>query len=447
MDTEKLQMPGMCPPALSYDIWHLITSILWENGEGPDRRDLLPLSSTCKVLRQWIAPRIFRCIRLHNTVKSGAAVRAISQGSMKDYVKELRYMGTVSPANDNDRSLEEVYPPEVNAVLSNLASFPNLERLHISFPYDGHGTWDEIWEDFGNEFIDDAEAVAEAETEFSWRGMMAASYRAIASNYAPDRCPNGTDHLPLSIEIKELPMYAVSTFTSLHWPHFISQLTSFTLSFPRMDNGAGWNLNKHLGYYGFVENLPFWFFDHLRRVEHFEFDPAVSGILGEMGETGIFQASAPKIRSVKFTNHAICAELQDFLVRHMATLERISLYHCHATSTEPATPWAEFLEALFNASPPRLREFELVHEDGESKEEILGFNSHWADKELVEQAKAKIRNEPGAEAFPYVYLSDKYGFRGNMEDDAMTRFLEGGDDRAYKRLMEVVRKNRDLPIL
>ncbi|KAL4861080.1 hypothetical protein BDV12DRAFT_204388 [Aspergillus spectabilis] len=440
-------MEALRPPTLSYDMWYLIIGILWENGEELYHRDLIPLSSTCKALRQLIAPRIFRAICLHNTAKSGAAVRAISQGSLAGYVKELQYMGTVSPENDTNRPLEEVYPPDVDHLLSNLAFFPKLERLHISFPYDSHSVWDEIWEDFNDDFIDDPEKAKADENEFSWRGIMAASYRAIASNYEPERCPTGTDHLPLCFEIEELPMYMASTFASPSWTHFMSQLKSFTLSFPRMDNGAGWNLNKHQGYYGFTENLPFWFFDHLKSVEHFEFDPAASGILGEAGDAntyniGVFQATMPKIRSLKFTNIAICEELRDFCVRHIGTLEKISLHQCHAAG-RPWMLWGDFFEALVEASPPRLREFELVHENGDSKDEILDVGGYWADKGLVEQTKAKIQNEPEAEVFPYGYLNDKYGFRGSSENEGMTHFLEGGDDRAYKKLTKVVWKNRD----
>ncbi|KAL3475105.1 hypothetical protein BJX99DRAFT_230247 [Aspergillus californicus] len=431
--------------ALSYDIWYLIIGILWENSTELYHRDLIPLSSTCKSLRQLIAPRTVRAICLHNTAKSGAAVRALSQGSLARYVKELRYIGTISPENDNDRPLEEVYPPDVAHVLSNLALFPTLERLHISFPHADPDSWDELWEDLCDALVDDPEEVKAAETEFSWRGLMAGSYAAIASNYAAEQCPNGTGHLPLCFEIQELPVYMASPFASPSWTHFLAQLKSFTLSFPHMDNGAGWNLNKHEAFYGLTENIPFWFFDHLKSVERFEFDPADSGILGEAGDAncfpiGIFQATMPRIRSLKLANITICTELSDFCVRHIATLEAISLRECHAAG-RPWMSWGGFFEALVAASPPRLRQLELVHEAGDSKEEILDIDGYWADAGLVEQTKAKIQNEPEVQAFPYGYLDDKYGFRGPSTNEGMTYFLEGGDDRAYKKLMNVL--NRD----
>ncbi|PGH28103.1 hypothetical protein AJ80_00361 [Polytolypa hystricis UAMH7299] len=128
--------------------------------------------------------------------------------------------------------MEEVYPPELDNVLSNLTLFSNLEKITVDFPFD----YDENIV-FDDPLVVGLQEVAIIESEDSWRELMAASFRAIARN-----SPENLAQLS-SLTIRNLNPVAVSTFSTETFHNFLSRLKSFNLSVRWWNNGVGWNLN------------------------------------------------------------------------------------------------------------------------------------------------------------------------------------------------------------
>ncbi|KAL2819100.1 hypothetical protein BJX63DRAFT_27764, partial [Aspergillus granulosus] len=476
IDSTPNNMHANQPTVLVVDVWYIIVGILCDstateprvdnedNGQSeepenlakktPYLRDLVSLSSTSSWFRAMLAPRIFKTIYLHNTAKSALAVQAIGQGKSSGCVKELQYVCTLTGS-----SLEELYPPEIIPVLSNLACFTSLERLNISFVFDDDS---DLWEVLGDEFLDDFNSdarVAEEQAEKEpWRKSMSSSLRAIASNYDPQRHPNGTDrNLPRGFTIHGLAPIALTTYHEPVWGYFLSQIKSFSMTLPNLDNGAGWQLITQPSYWGFAEYLGPWFFNHLHAAESLSFDPCESGILGDSGDRfdpgiGLHEANMPNLRSVNLSNLALCAELSNFLAQHLSTLESITLRHCHAycyafDNGEASFLWKHLFQVLIAASPPRLTAFEVVDEYEETAK-LLQLHDDWTDKDLVLQAKAKMEREPRVRAFKYAYLDDKYGFRYTQAEEGIKFFLKGEDDMSYKELMAIVERNaRGEPVM
>ncbi|KAL4910839.1 hypothetical protein BDW74DRAFT_172300 [Aspergillus multicolor] len=437
-------------PRVVDDIWYLVIAILTEPAPTPDNShennharhpnftDLLALSSASKGLRNLLAPRLFRTLDLHNNAKSASSVLAVSQGSLARHVKELRYTITCAP----DLPFEELYPPALDSVLTNLSQFPALEKLGMIFPQDRRNDliWDNLWDFANDNFVDDAAEAADEEKATPWRGTMASSYRTIASNYNSNI--DAAQHRSLDFSITNLPLVTASTFSSPQFHTFLSQLNSFTLSLPHLNNGVGWSINTQEIYPGFVDNLPFWFFDHLSSIESFTFDPRETGILGAWQdryrtEIGIFQANMPNLRRLELANVAVCEELSDFVIRHKGTLEVVILRDCHAGERPGSMSWADLFTAVAGAELPRLREVDVQDEGVE-----VEIRDSWRDDAWVKQRLIEVRSQPGVHTFAYGSLDDKYGFLRVSLETVYRRFLEGEDGRAFAEVLRVVERNR-----
>ncbi|CEL08938.1 hypothetical protein ASPCAL12083 [Aspergillus calidoustus] len=455
---------------LVLDVWYIIIAILCDvpapekvdDGERnkapqsfakeiPYLRDLIGLSSTCSEFRSILAPRIFKRITLHNTAKSALAVQAIGQGKFAACVKELQYICTHTGSWEPKTTIEELYPPELSPVLSNLARFTSLERLDIHFAFEGdEDLWNLLSDELVDDFYSDAGVAEERAGEEPWRELMGSSFRAIASGYDPQRSPNV--HVPHSLGIHGLAPITLPIYYEPAWGSFLSGVKSFTMTIPYLENGAGWCVITQPSYSGFAEYLGSWFFNHLRSAESISFDPSETGILGDMRDRydasiglqdaasiGLHDANMPNLRRVDLANLALCDELVGFLVRHSQTLESITLRDCNGF--EGTMRWKDLFESLIAASLPRLRSLEIIHEDQDDKERLLFLDNNWADQSLVERARRKIESEPGVRPFPYASLSDKYGSRLPHFDTAVQCFLEGEDDRVFKELMVIVERN------
>ncbi|RDW93975.1 uncharacterized protein DSM5745_01297 [Aspergillus mulundensis] len=450
----------MYSAALVDDVWYLVIAILNEHaptpaqtpekshGRHPHFNDLLALSSASKGLRNILAPRLFRTLDLHNNNKSASSVLAVSQGSVARHVKELRYTITCAP----DETFETLYPPALDHMLSNLAHFPNLKKSSMIFPQDPTNAliWDEIWESANDAFVDDPDEAGDEEKVTPWRGVMASSYRALASNHdtktdQPHPSPTSRSNFrKLAFSLSNLPLVTISAFSTPSFQSFLSQLNSFALSLPHLDNGAGWHINTQEIYAGFTENLPFWFFDHLASAESFSFDPRETGILGAWHDRyrfdiGVFQASMPRLRRLELGNVVVCEELSEFCIRHKETLESVTLRACHA-GVGPSMSWADLFTAIVAASPSRLKEFRVLYGPGD--EGALEFREEWRGEPWVEQALAKMNRDPEARVYVYGSLDDKYGFRRVGWEMVYRRFLSGEDERAFAEVMTVIKRNQ-----
>ncbi|KAB8252508.1 hypothetical protein BDV35DRAFT_335374 [Aspergillus flavus] len=455
--------------SLGVDVWYIVLDLLREEvdpddyeddeeEEDPDsawkpknvaRRqpylpDLISLSSTCTWFRVVLAPIIFANLELNNTAKSARSITAIGKGRHAACVKTLRYIG-ICETDQQTSPLEEVYPPEVDQVLSNLHMFGSLDKLTIEFPFDYES--DLLFEYLQSDIFYPENAPLE-ESENTWRGFMAATFRAIVSNYSH---ASSNRRLPLNIEFRDLNIFMVSVYATEPFQSFLSQLKSFDLSLRRWDNGVGWTMITQRIFREFTHYLGPFFFDHLATVEEFSFDPRETGTLGNGGQPycediGLRNTTLPRLRKLTLNNIIICLELRDFLVRHKATLESITLQDCFACDEQAwvygeQIDWRELFTTLAQESFPRLTEFEAVWSD--STLQLLGVDDTWADHRVVQRVREKLDREPDAKVFAYCEVDDKYGVRYCDGIVNQAAFLNGADNLGYLDLMAIVHRNSE----
>ena len=339
--------------------------------------------------------------------------------------------------------MEVVYPPEVDQVLSNLHMFSSLDKFTIEFPFDYES---DLLIDYLQRDILQPEDAPSEESENTWRALMAASFRAIVSNYI-DPSPNR--RLPLSIEFRDLNIFMVSVFTTETFQSFLSQLKTFNLSLRRWDNGAGWTMITQAIFRDFSHYLGPFFFHHLAAVEEFSFDPSETGMLGNGGQAyyediGLRNTTLPRLRKLTLNNIIICLELRDFLVRHKTTLESITFRDCFASDEQPSVhneriEWRELFTTLAQESFPRLTNFQVTWTDSLLK--LLDLGDMWADPRVVQRVREKLDREPDAKIFPYCEVDQKYGVRYCDGTVIQAAFLDGADDQSYLELMAVVQRN------
>ena len=352
---------------------------------------------------------------------------------------------TIVSPDQQTSPLEEVYPPEVDQVLSNLHMFGSLDKLTIEFPFDYES--DLLFEYLQSDIFYPENAPLE-ESENTWRGFMAATFRAIVSNYSH---ASSNRRLPLNIEFRDLNIFMVSVYATEPFQSFLSQLKSFDLSLRRWDNGVGWTMITQRIFREFTHYLGPFFFDHLATVEEFSFDPRETGTLGNGGQPycediGLRNTTLPRLRKLTLNNIIICLELRDFLVRHKATLESITLQDCFACDEQAwvygeQIDWRELFTTLAQESFPRLTEFEAVWSD--STLQLLGVDDTWADHRVVQRVREKLDREPDAKVFAYCEVDDKYGVRYCDGIVNQAAFLNGADNLGYLDLMAIVHRNSE----
>ncbi|KAL4866232.1 hypothetical protein BDV12DRAFT_199424 [Aspergillus spectabilis] len=455
-------MHSTTSPLLVDDIWYILIDILShpppaddsdyeENYDDrwrpkkldkvvPYLRDLINLSSSCKWLRDLLAPRIFGSLYLYNTAKSALSIQAIAKGKHSGYVQSLHYIAACEQDQQNS-PLEQICPPELDTVLSNLSQFPHLRHISVEFPFDYDGEW---WESKSQDYFDPSHERALAEeAENAWLGLMASSFTSLVSN--------SPVHIR-SLEIHHLNIAEISTFTSPEFPRFLSQLQSFNLSIRPWDNGVGWHLNTQQNFDGFADRLGPWFTEHLSSVEEFTLDPSNSSVLGNAlqpycHDISLRNSHMPSLRKLTLRNIIICVELRDFIIRHLETIEEVSLHECYAItgwandSDSEALTWLDLFAALSKAcssSPTAaLQTLDLSYD--KSQLEMLDLDDSWAEiQDLIAQAGEKLATQPRARAFFYADVDDKYGYRFRDTETNLARYLQGDDEMGYREFLAVL---------
>lgn len=329
--------------------------------------------------------------------------------------------------DDAFSNTEAVFPPDVHRVLSRLNQFPNLQRLSIEFPFDYTEAGDPY--DFLME-PETPEQVATAESEQAWRALMAKSFAALSQNTS--------DSVP-SLELGRFHSLAVSTLDQSGFREFLANLKSFSLSLRGWDNGAGWNLNTMYSFPPFAERLGSWFFDHLCSVADFTLEADESAPIGlhpgmNHAPLALRREQMPHLRCIDLKYIIVCAELINFLVSHLNTLESITLRDCSCSvnglsDVESPPYWHHLFIALAEARSEQLKIFEV------SKVEM-----EWTTEEEIRKVRKKLE-EGDQRLFAYMYLDDKYGFSFQDTDEAQASLFRGDDQRAYNGLMEIVNAN------
>ncbi|KAL4883251.1 hypothetical protein BJY04DRAFT_28863 [Aspergillus karnatakaensis] len=418
----------------------------------PHLYDLIQLSGTCKRLRALLAPRIFETIYLNNTVESATSIHAIILGGHSNHVKKLRFIG-ICEQEQLSSPLEEVYPPEVHEILTHLSDFPNLRHLAVHFPFDYEALWSDGY--FEGKLESSPEDALIQEQKNPWRGLMASSLNAVVTN----NTLQGDANLPLSFELHHLGPVAVSTFKTPEFHGLLRRLTSFTLSLDPISNADYWQINTEPIFVEFVGCLGPWFIAHLHNIETLILEAPESSPLGNTGhihgiDISLKQARMPRLRILTLRNIIVCTELSDFILRHLATLESITLQECYAlnwdyTLSPSHIYWGELFSKLADActslsgmssrSPTRLTHFHLCYDEPGIEKMVSVPGNFWQD--LLVQAREKLANEPDTRPFFYANISEKWGGLVPDPKAVLEEFLDGQDYHCWKRLANVLKAN------
>jgi hypothetical protein len=310
----------------------------------------------------------------------------------------------------------------------------------MDFPFDDWNNFADPYDQMNE--AETAEEVLKAELENGWRALMAQSFHALSENRKA---------LFQHLEIRQLVPYAVSTFDTDAFHAFLGNLKGFTLSLRGWDNGAGWQLNTMDFAADFAGKLDTWFFDHLSLVHHLVLEASDMAPVGlDPGRHHSHLALKPdqmtSLRTVQVRYLFLCPELRDFLVPHADTLEEIVMLDCLASSevldedTE-GMAWCRLFDALSEATPSKLRRLEVRWT------EEVEWGSEWEDAPEdvnadTDQIRRLLEDDPEAVFFNYTNLDDKYGMLFEDVHEIRSSFSQGGDQKAYKRLISMVENNR-----
>lgn len=235
-------------------------------------------------------------------------------------------------------------------------------------------------------------------------------------------------------------------------------MEQFTISFYGGDNGAGWKTNTSEIWCAFVAKLDSFFFVHLSHTTSLALEATKEGPLGldgmHHGPLVLRKEHTPLLKSLHLKYIILGPELRDFLVGHANMLEEVHMHNCLAETdtrlTNSGLHWADVFDALASAKPGRLRALLITEDCPAPLSNEVGYSNNFyskidekdeekVDKEIEEAEKAV--EEGKGRVWPHVTLDDKYGWLFEDEEENFISFREGNDQRAFERLMDIVRKN------
>ncbi|KAF2472374.1 uncharacterized protein BDR25DRAFT_302595 [Lindgomyces ingoldianus] len=410
---------------------------------GSERNnDILSISRTCQVLRELVAPSLFKNIVLRNNEKSGNSVKEIRSGSYKDFVRAIHYEGmirvldgwTLHNADDQaEEPKEEHFPKCVEDILSNLSRFPKLEKLVVEFPCDD----DDLARGFYNFDEEESyEQAVEVESEEAWRALMAKSYEAVGRN---------SQHSIKTLELRGLVARQASSWNGQGFRNFLGGMESFIISIKGGNNDVGWCVNTLQGYLEFITHLGNHFFDHLTNVTSFSFTATDEGPPGLEGlrhvPLPLLAHHMPHLQTLELGWIFINPQLLEFINSHHETLISIRLEHTFSGAScrlaENGITWAEFFNSIHRAGPSKLKRLEILPLESRLKED----EEDESMSPEAERVQSALDQNPEKRLFSYAGLSSKYGMLFEYEENNIEQFERGEDQRGYDRLMSLIKTN------
>ena len=413
-------------------------------------------SLTCSYYRKFLSPWYHERVRLglsvqkcrthgivHGHAKTSSMVRAVAECSeVAVSVKTLELCGNLNfkcENADHEMNIHHILYPDLEYVLSNLSRFPNLETLKIELS--SNWDWKKISEFDSGET---SQQVQEAESKECWRALLARIYDRIARN------PGGSLR---RLVIHKWVMKEVSTFSTVLWHQFLSSLDSFELNIPGGSAGGWWDIAGYGGYQDLTPKLDQIFFNHLKNATRFVLHPHHTGVLGPLAPLPLRQEHLPKIRYLELSNVWIGQDIVDFFVERSSVIENITMRDVSTSTWYPGDhqwdfghvawrgniTWAQFLDALAQAKPQRLRTFDIENVSYWPKYWDYKWNEDDPDEGLKDTAKVKeiLKECPDRILFLYGTIQDKYKYREDRDDrnGTIAHFLLEEDQKAYDRLM------------
>ncbi|KAM0261003.1 hypothetical protein ACHAQJ_002438 [Trichoderma viride] len=404
--------------------------------------DKIHLSATCKHYRAQLVPEIFKTIRFTSDERvAQSALKAIeAHGQYTTRIEFKAHCGS-----DDEKTAPALTPAATKILQGHLT--PNLRTVNLKFDFDFDegDDWDEGHPDAsgGNsiylfEGVEREDYIREREETWQWRALMNETWRALAAN----------------IRVRDLILDGLipkwtSTFRTEEFRQFLSRLESATLSIFGMDNGAGWKTNTVWGYIEFLRDLDSSFFYHMTGLKQLTIH--ASDPLGLEGYRHIPLALKPEdlplLESLTLKDCFVGPELVSFIRSHVQVLKSLDIKECVSGGdgsgmAENAIYWAEFFDMVYEANPALT---ELIA--GGSKAPLTSdeqFNPDYQFKdepEGIQDIRRKLKADPSLRLFGYGSLDDKYGMFFLNEEENEEQFNSGNDQKAFDRLMGLVKEN------
>ncbi|KAL5342999.1 hypothetical protein BJX70DRAFT_394433 [Aspergillus crustosus] len=177
------------------------------------------------------------------------------------------------------------------------------------------------------------------------------------------------------------------------------------------DNGDGWRVKTQPIFETFPDSIGPWVIAHLSNIEELSLDASEATPLGKIGHffgggMSLEGANMPRLQKLTLRNMLVCTELRDFLLRHLNTLQSVTLQQSYSMDYgvrngpehifwyEPALAGAISSESQ---SPMTLTSFEICYD--ESEIDMMDLKNEEAGEILVSQVRRKMRTEPNTRPF------------------------------------------------
>ena len=335
-------------------------------------------------------------------------------------------------------------------MLSDLKRFPNLRTLTFEFPFEWGESESQLIMFYNPRSPDNIRTTEEDE---GWRALMLKSFDALSKN---------TTSSIEEFEIKRSVTKKVSASTSKGFHDFLGKLKvkALSVSLHNWYNGIALGINMQPGSAALAEKLGNYFFDHLQLTTDFSLKASKTALLGlDLSRYHVHLALRPSqfplLRKLALRYIHVCPELVDFLIAHLGTLEELVMTHCQCLSPllDEGMRWYEFLDALAERQPPRLRKLEMTPTqqigkksldelDDESMFRLMGeWGASEPKRSLFRKTRELLAEDPKRRLFSYANY--KYGMLKRDAKEELESVLKGEDQRAYDRLMAIVEGNRE----
>ncbi|KAK8015358.1 hypothetical protein PG990_008654 [Apiospora arundinis] len=414
-------------------------------------RDKVRLSAATKDYRALFAPEIFATVAFINADRVAqsalAAVKVYGKYTTRiEFGPELiAQISDEDRINPEDKLTSPVLLPAAAELLQGRHT-PNLQaaQIHFDFEFDVDA-WDDDGEGFSIYTFEEPEdegRTRDKEEYWEWRALMNETWQALSSN------PHVKD-----LTIKEFVPRWTSAFRADDFRSFLGRLESAHLSILGMDNGAGWKTNTVEGYVIFLaEDLDQAFFHHMHNLRRLAIHASDEGPLGCEGFRHIPLAlkpdDLPVLHSLTLSNCFVGPELVDFIRSHAQTLTSLDVGGCVSAGdgsgmAENPLYWAEFFDQVYGVKPALT---ELIVGGARApltREENYDHYANEEEEPEVREIRQKLKADSGLKLFSYCSLDDKYGMFFRDEEVNVEAFQRGDDQRAYERLMGLVRQNKE----
>ncbi|KAF2804981.1 uncharacterized protein BDZ99DRAFT_467192 [Mytilinidion resinicola] len=416
--------------------------------QAPDggREDLVNLSNTCSTYHSLLAPIIFDRVTLLNDAKSATSAIALASSPYGQYVKELRFEGSLDRDDYNQainvdtdgislRKLREmmqvarqsVFPRSVYRVMSNLEHwFPKLDTLTIRIEEESawHTPFPRMSLISFLHHPDPYRATLRRRKVEHWKMLLAQTYEALCEN---------ENHNIRTLQLFDLVSKSPPTFSEAKFHRFLEKLETFRISLVPASaeiRGSGLSAN-------FTRNLSGFFLDHLPSVQHFKLEASEYSAWSDEDPPSDWTRDAAlpltvtqmsKIKSINLAHVLVCKEMIAFFVSHQSTLEQITLNCCYARHGNAADgqwrdTWGNMFEALTVSGATFLRKVNI--------EPI-----HCSDCMDTTESHQKGDELPYPRAFAYGLMNNTYGYLASL------LVARENDQVWYSALEELIRGNR-----